>query len=107
VVISNCVINLSVDKSAVLAEIARVLRPGGRIGITDVVAEDQLTPTDRAARGSYLGCIAGALSRAEYQAGLAVAGFHQIEVQFTHPVAEGMHGAIVRAVKPSAADRGR
>ena len=61
--ISNCVINLSTDKPAVLAEMFRVLVPGGRIGISDVVAEDHLTPADRAAAGSYVGCIAGALSR--------------------------------------------
>ena len=73
VVISNCVINLSTDKPAVLAEMFRVLVPGGRIGISDVVAEDHLTPADRAAAGSYVGCIAGALSRAEYLAGLAAA----------------------------------
>jgi len=65
VVISNCVINLSVDKPAVLAQMFRVLTPGGRIGISDVVAEDHLSATDRAARGSYVGCIAGALSRTE------------------------------------------
>jgi arsenite methyltransferase len=103
VVISNCVINLSTDKPAVLAEMFRVLVPGGRIGITDVVAEDQLTPEDRAAAGSYVGCIAGALSRTEYIDGLAAAGFAEASVTFTHEAAPGMHSAIIRAVKPAAA----
>jgi len=101
VVISNCVINLSTDKPAVFAEMFRVLAPGGRIGISDVVAEDHLTPADRAERGSYVGCIAGALSRAEYLDGLTTAGFVDAAVDFTHEVAPGMHGAIVRAVKPA------
>jgi SAM-dependent methyltransferase len=100
VVISNCVINLSVDKPAVLAEMARVLKPGGRLGITDVVAEDRLAADERAERGSYVGCIAGALSRAEYVDGLQAAGFTDASVEFTHEVADGMHGAIVKAVRP-------
>jgi arsenite methyltransferase len=99
VVISNCVINLSVDKPAVLTEIARVLKPGGRVGVSDIVAEDRLAPEDRAARGSYVGCIAGALSKSEYVAGLEAAGFEEISVEFTHEVADGMHGAIVKAAK--------
>ena len=82
VVISNCVINLSTDKPAVLAEMFRVLVPGGRIGISDVVAEDHLTAADRAAAGSYVGCIAGALSRTEYLNGLAAAGFADASVTF-------------------------
>jgi len=97
VVISNCVINLSADKAVVLTEIGRVLKPGGRVGVSDVVAEDRLGPEDRAARGSYVGCIAGALSRSEYVAGLESAGFEDVSVEFTHEVADGMHGAIVKA----------
>jgi arsenite methyltransferase len=99
VVISNCVVNLSTDKPAVLTEIARVLKPGGRIGISDVVAEDRLAAEERAERGSYVGCIAGALSKGEYEAGLEAAGFERISVAFTHEVADGMHGAIIKAVK--------
>src|SRR5215472_2973456 len=101
VVISNCVINLSVDKPAVLAEMFRVLVPGGRIGISDVVAEDHLSPADRAAAGSYVGCIAGALSRSEYLDGLAAVGFADSTVTFTNEAAPGMHSAIIRAVKPA------
>jgi arsenite methyltransferase len=100
VVISNCVINLSTDKAAVLTETARVLKPGGRLGISDIVAEDRLSPAERAERGSYVGCIAGALAKSEYEAGLAAAGFEAIDLRFTHEVADGIHGAIVKAVKP-------
>lgn len=103
VIISNCVINLSTDKPAVFAEMFRVLAPGGRIGISDVVAEDSLSEADRAERGSYVGCIAGALSRTEYLHGLAAAGFTAAEITFASEAAPGLHGAIVRATKPAAA----
>jgi arsenite methyltransferase len=101
VVISNCVINLSVDKPKVIREMFRVLAPGGRIGISDVVAEDHLSAEERAERGSYVGCIAGALSRKEYLGGLASAGFTAATVRFTHQAAEGMHSAIIQATKPA------
>jgi arsenite methyltransferase len=99
VVISNCVVNLSTDKPAVLSEIARVLKPGGRIGISDVIAEDRLSPGERAKRGSYVGCIAGALSKGEYVNGLEETGFTDVSVEFTHEVADGMHAAVVKALK--------
>ena len=101
VVISNCVVNLSVDKPKVIAEMFRVLAPGGRLGISDFVAEDHLTAADRAERGEYVGCIAGALSRAEYLDGLAGAGFVDASVEFTHQAADGMHSAIIKATKPA------
>jgi arsenite methyltransferase len=100
VVISNCVVNLSPDKRAVFAEAFRVLRPGGRMGISDVVAEDRLSPEERAERGSWVGCVAGALAKQEYEAGLRAAGFADPSVTFTHAVGDGVHGAIVRATKP-------
>jgi SAM-dependent methyltransferase len=99
VVISNCVVNLSTDKPRVFSEIRRVLRRGGRVGVTDVVAEDHLTQEERAERGSYVGCIAGALSKTEYEEGLRAAGFEGVSVRFTHRVADGMHSAVVQATK--------
>jgi arsenite methyltransferase len=103
VIISNCVINLSVDKPAVIAEMFRLVKPGGRIGISDIVAEDHLTAEQRAERGSYVGCIAGALSRREYLDGLAAAGFVDASVTFTYQAADGIHSAIIRAAKPAEA----
>jgi arsenite methyltransferase len=99
VVISNCVINLSADKPAVFAEMHRVLKPGGRVGVTDVVASNHLAPEARAERGSYVGCIAGALSFTEYETGLVAAGFEAVSVTPTHEVADGMHSAIIKAEK--------
>jgi arsenite methyltransferase len=101
VVISNCVVNLAADKPAVFREIARVLKPGGRIGITDIVAENSLTPEQRAERGSYVGCIAGALSFAEFEAGLQEVGMADVSLTSTHTVADGMHSVIVKATKPA------
>jgi arsenite methyltransferase len=101
VVISNCVINLSPDKPAVLMEIARVLRPGGRIGITDVVAEDRLSAEERLERGDFAGCIVGAMSKGEFEAGLDAAGFEDVSITFTHEITDGIHGAIVKARTPT------
>ncbi|HEY1167938.1 MAG: arsenite methyltransferase [Verrucomicrobiota bacterium] len=101
VVISNCVVNLAADKPAVFREIARVLRPGGRIGITDIVADDSLTPEQRRERGSYTGCIAGALSFSEYRSGLEAVGLEEVTVTPTHEVSDRMFGAIVKARKRS------
>jgi arsenite methyltransferase len=103
VVISNCVVNLAADKPSVFREIARVLRPGGRIGISDIVADDSLTPEQRAERGSYVGCIAGALSFSEFEEGLRAVGLTDVSVTPTHAVGDGMHSAIVRATKPEGA----
>ena len=100
VVINNCVINLSVDKPKVITEKFRMLSPGGRIGISDVVAEDHLSAEARAERGSYVGCVAGALSRQKYLDGLTSAGFTNATVRFTHQAAEGTHSAIIQATKP-------
>jgi arsenite methyltransferase len=101
VVISNCVINLSTDKPAVFAETFRVLKPGGRIGITDVVAEDHLSAEERAERGAWVGCIAGALTKTEYENGLSAAGFAEVSVDFTHQVGDGLHSAIIKAARPA------
>ncbi|MBA2726303.1 MAG: arsenite methyltransferase [Actinobacteria bacterium] len=99
VFISNCVINLATDKHAVFKEMFRVLKPGGRIGVSDVVSDDSLTSEQRAERGSYVGCIAGALSFSEYEAGLRAAGFDAISVTPTHSVGDSMHSAIIKATK--------
>ena len=101
VVISNCVINLSTEKPRVIREMFRLLRPGGRLGISDVVAADALSPAERAERGSFVGCIAGALSFAEYHSELVRAGFREVSIEPTHAEVDQMYGAIVRATKPA------
>ncbi|MGZ4125443.1 MAG: arsenite methyltransferase [Actinomycetota bacterium] len=106
VIISNCVINLSTDKPTVFAEMHRVLRPGGRIGISDVVAANGLSPQERAERGSYVGCIAGALSFEEYEAGLRAAGFEEVSIVSVDEPTPGIHSAIIKATKGSSASLG-
>jgi SAM-dependent methyltransferase len=100
VIISNCVINLSTDRPAVFAECFRVLRPGGRLGISDILAEDDLTPAQRIQHGGQVGCIAGAPSFAEYRDGLTRAGFTGISITATHQVGDGVHAAVIRAARP-------
>jgi arsenite methyltransferase len=103
VVISNCVVNLAADKPSVFREILRVLRPGGRIGIADIVADDSLSPDQRAELGSYAACVAGALSFGEYRAELVQAGFDDVSITTSHEASDGMYSAIVKARKPAGA----
>lgn len=101
VVISNCVINLTPDKPAVFAEMARVLRDGGRLGVADVVAHDALSPADRAERGDWVGCIAGALSFTEYRDGLTKAGFTDVSIESIREDPQGMHHCLIQASRPA------
>ena len=100
VIVSNCVLNLSGDKPKVLAEAARVLKPGGRFAVSDVIASPDMDDGTRADMAAYTGCIAGALTEVEFRAGLRAAGLTDIEIRETHRVHEHATSAIIRARKP-------
>jgi len=100
VVISNCVINLAGDKAQVLREAARVLKPSGRFAISDVIADDDMDAATRADMAQWTGCIAGALTEAEFERALADAGLVDVEIEETHRVHEHAAAAIIRARKP-------
>jgi SAM-dependent methyltransferase len=103
VIISNCVINLSGDKPRVLAEAFRVLKPGGRLGISDVTADDDTDPAQLARAEEQVGCLAGALTQPEYEGLLVAAGFSGVTISTTGQAADGLHSAIIQATKPAAA----
>ncbi len=100
VIVSNCVLNLSGDKPKVFAEAARVLKPGGRFAISDVIAAPDMDDATRASMAAYTGCIAGALTEQEFRDGLAAVGLTDIEIRETHRVHESATSAIIRARKP-------
>ena len=100
-VISNCVVNLSADKPRVLAEAFRVLRPGGRLGISDVIAKPGHDPQQQADAEAAVGCTSGTLTQAEYEQLLTAAGFTAIRITVTHDVRAGLHSAIIKAAKPA------
>ena len=100
VVISNCVINLAADKRKVLAETARVLKPGGRFAVSDVIADPDMDEATRRSMSQWTGCVAGALTREEFEEALAAAGLVEAEISETHRVHEHATSAIVRARKP-------
>ena len=101
VVISNCVINLAADKAKVVAETARVLRPGGRLAVSDVIADPDMDAATRADMAAYTGCIAGALTEREFRSALSAAGLTDVEIRATHRVHDRAASAIVRARKPA------
>ena len=101
VVISNCVINLSADKPSVLREAARVLRPGGRFAVTDIVADSGMDEATRADLAQWAGCLAGALTQDEFRSELEVAGFEEVELRETHRVHDQAGSAIIRARMPA------
>ena len=101
VVISNCVINLSGDKPRVIQEASRVLRPGGRFAVSDVIADPDMDELTRADMAAWTGCVAGALTEAEFRAALHDAGLEEVEIRETHRVHEHAGAAIIRARKPA------